>query len=38
MFRRMLASGNPPNEGAAPVRSSEELPGEILSTVADGEE
>jgi toxin YhaV len=35
VFRRMLASGNPPNEWAALVRSSAELPGEILSTVAD---
>jgi toxin YhaV len=38
VFRRMLASGNPPNEWAGPVSSSEELPGEILSTVAEGEE
>jgi toxin YhaV len=38
VFRRMLASGNPPNEWASLVRSSEELPGEILSTIADGEE
>ena len=37
VFRRMLASGNPPNEWAALVRNSNELPGEILSTVADGE-
>jgi toxin YhaV len=31
------ASGNPPNEWAALVRNSNELPGEIMSTVADGE-
>ena len=37
VFRRMLASGKPPNEWAALVRNSEELPGEIMSTVADGE-
>jgi hypothetical protein len=33
----MLASGNPPNEWAVLVRNSDELPGEILSTGADGE-
>jgi len=38
VFRRMLASGNPPNEWAALVRSSAELPSEILSTMADGED
>ena len=38
VFRRMLASGNPPNEWAALVGSSAELPGEILPSVADGEE
>jgi toxin YhaV len=37
VFRRILASGNPPNEWASLVRSSEELPGEILSTVPDDE-
>jgi len=37
VFRRMLASGNPPNEWAALVGNSDELPSEIMSTVADGE-
>ena len=37
VFRRMLAYGNPPNEWAALVGNSGELPSEILSTVADGE-
>jgi toxin YhaV len=37
VFRRMLVSGNPPNEWAALVGNSDELPSEIMSTVADGE-
>jgi len=30
MFRRMLASGNPPADWAALVKSSSELPADIL--------
>ncbi|MFI4988337.1 MAG: type II toxin-antitoxin system YhaV family toxin [Alphaproteobacteria bacterium] len=33
VFRRMLASGNPPNEWAALVKRSGALPDEILSSV-----
>jgi toxin YhaV len=33
VFRRMLAAGNPPNDWAALVKSSGELPREILSSV-----
>lgn len=32
IFRRMLASGNPPNEWAALAASSGELPGDVLSS------
>jgi toxin YhaV len=33
MFRRMLASGNPPADWAALVKSSSELPADILPSV-----
>ena len=38
VFRRMLASGNPPNEWTALVRSADALPRDILSFVADAGE
>jgi len=33
LFRRMLSSGNPPNEWAALVKRSGELPAEILPSI-----
>jgi toxin YhaV len=38
VFRRLLASGNPPNEWAALVKSSRELPKGILSSVTGAAE
>src|SRR6266478_8214315 len=35
VFRRMLASGNPPNEWTAPLRSAGALPRNILLSVTD---
>ena len=37
VFRRMLASGNPPNEWAVLVRRSDELLGDLLSSATRGE-
>lgn len=36
VFRRMLASGNPPNEWAALVRGSSALPDDMLASSAAG--
>ncbi len=38
IFRRMLASGNPPNEWAALAKSSRELPGDLLFSATSAEE
>ncbi len=38
VFRRMLASGNPPNEWTALLRSADELPRDILLSVTDAGE